>query len=602
MTARLQAAEKAECPHPPVVYPQRQVLYQVKPLPLLVGICLFGLAALALPPAANAACPGVIASGETQTTPQTLANQGETCTVESGGTIRTNNANGINTSSNRHVISNFGTIQTSGFQVRGVEIRGRNNVLSNFGTIQATGAQARGVFIRGRGNVFYNGGTIEASGTRSLAIRIQTPNNQMNTLTLLPGSRIIGDVRLAGGGSETVNFYNRVGTVITFDFTSGTGLPEVIDTNGRPFVTIPAPGGVGNPYVVVVDPTAFGQNDERLADLTGAMFGAIHTHLDDIRRLPAVASGPTSRASMQIGVSVADEPFEIADPVVDTVIDHKTNLWAQVIGAHRREEEKGISNEADHNLLGVIIGFDSPIDTDTLAGLRLGGFLGAAVGETEIGYNSQHIDTTNFFGGIYGEYAQENWYTRLTLGLGIIDHDSTRLVMDNLAPNGSWNARASYDGMFISPEFAVGADYDMSGTRISPSLKLRYGYMSLDGYTETGAPANVSPSLLTIADRDVNLLLGRAQIAFARTWRALDLRPRIGVEGHLSDSDNVSASIAGTALSFAPAGEKEAISGFVGATVSADFGGEATAYVDAEAHLGNNGYRFAASLGLSVRF
>ena len=79
--------------------------------------------------------------------------------------------------------------------------------------------------------------------------------------------------------------------------------------------------------------------------------------------------------------------------------------------------------------------------------------------------------------------------------------------------------------------------------------------------------------------------------------------PRIGVEAWTSDDDNVSAVLLGQAISFSPGGDDDEVTGFAGATATTSLGPGASAFVDGEVHLGDDGVsRTEARAGFKVGF
>ncbi len=550
--------------------------------------------------------------------------EGNENALTNSGTITTSGftAYGLYAFGNKNTLTNSGTITTSGDFADGLYAVGSENTLTNSGTITVSGKEAYGIAVSGKDNTIINSGLIRVSEPDSFAIRIDAGNpDDKNTITLLPNSRLIGLVQLSspgntGAGDETFNFHNRVSTVVTF--TTAGGLPETIDTGGQPYLTITPT--TGNPYVVVVDPNAFSHADKQLHDLTAGISNSVHAQLDAARVARSRAAGGLRGAShaAQIAADIGDDFAPVADPVADPDVapaaappSDRFRIWAQGFGSHRDVDAQGTYSDASHALYGGILGVDMALDMASLSGLRLGAFAGYSKGDLEIGsgnsqnvgHHSSTVDTDTFFGGVYADYAQEVWYARLILSAGRLDNDSTRLVMDN-APggNGFWLAKGSYDGMYVSPEVALGADVTVGGMTLMPSVRLRYAHLSLDGYTETGRPTGASASELTVGDRDVNLFGGRVQVAIERSWGAFSVAPRVGVEAYSGDADNVSVTIAGRGLSFAPGGDDDEVTGFIGARLSTNLGGSASLFMDGEAHFGDGNTRYEGRLGAAVHF
>ena len=243
--------------------------------------------------AAYAACDPAAANNVTATCTGVTVNQnglngygtgGETnlnVTVVSGASV-TGTLGGIAISSG--TIINFGTVGTIGGAGNfGVLINSSGNVI-NFGTITG-GAQgvtggtfnvansgtitgfAQGIFALGTLNVS-NSGTITGfgsgistattasvtnSGTISGFLAIEFVGGA-DTLTLLPGSKIIGAINLGGGG-DTVNF--RGGNHnLTFDTLAGATV-----TGTTPFV-------VSGNQAVAIDPTPFAVNGRLVGDFS----------------------------------------------------------------------------------------------------------------------------------------------------------------------------------------------------------------------------------------------------------------------------------------------------------------------------------------------
>ncbi len=555
--------------------------------------------------------------------------QGDNNTLTNSGTITTGgeSAYGIFAFDKDNTLINSGTITTRGEKAHGILALGDKNTLINSGAIIVHDEEAHGIVVTGKDNTIVNSGLIRVSGADSFAIYILVRNpNDENTITLLPNSRLIGLVQLSRAvtlgrntqyvaAKETFNFHNRVSTVVTFD--DAGGLPKTINTDGSLYLAITPT--TDNPYVVVVDPNAFSHADKQLHDLTAGISNSVHAHLDASRAsraAPGVIAGLRGALhAAQIAADIGDDFAPVADPVADPVAappsEDRFRIWAQGFGSHRDVDVQGIYSDASHALYGGILGADMALDMASLSGLRLGAFAGYSKGDLEIGsgnsqnvgHHSSTVDTDTFFGGVYADYSREVWYARLILSAGRLDNDSTRLVMDN-APggNGYWLAKGSYDGMYVSPEVALGADVTVGGMTLMPSVRLRYAHLSLDGYTETGRPTGASASELTVGDRDVNLFGGRVQVAIERSWGAFSVAPRVGVEAYSGDADNVSVTIAGQGLSFAPGGDDGEVTGFIGARLSTNLGGSASLFMDGEAHFGDGTTRYEGRLGAAVHF
>jgi hypothetical protein len=162
-------------------------------------------------------------------------------TVSNFGTI-SGRANGI-FSAHSFIVTNFGTI-SGGTGGVGIFVNNGAANVSNFGTI--SGGTAIDANLP---STIANAGTIIGFG--GTAIRLA---GGADTLTLLPGSRIIGAIDM-GGGNDVVNFSSSrgIGQLITLQNFTGT-----INTSGPGLVFHSAT------QIATLDPTAFA-----LADLAG---------------------------------------------------------------------------------------------------------------------------------------------------------------------------------------------------------------------------------------------------------------------------------------------------------------------------------------------
>ncbi|MEO1206248.1 MAG: autotransporter domain-containing protein [Pseudomonadota bacterium] len=497
-----------------------------------------------------------------------------------------------------NTITNSGTISTTGDDSNAIDGDDSNTIVNN-GTVTTTGDRSDGLNAND-GNTVINTGTVTVSGALSDAVDVDNNTTVINSgvlrsvndnaiefdgtgneLVLLPGSVIVGGLE--------VDFVANTLTVMTgtsLVYTFSGAVPATINTFGAPFA-------VNANQVAVVDTTAMGQADEMLADLTGGIFNSVHARLSG-------ASGSGSNGSSALGLGGSSRmalgartnlSSDGALPDAGST-DRSSGVWGQALGGHRDEEATSTSAQASHSYFGGIAGLDGWISRS----VQIGAFTGGATADLKVPL-SQNIDVETFFGGAYANFTNGKSFLRLLLTAGTSDHESTRRVANNTVASGLQTAIASFDGNFISPEVAVGTTWNLGRLTIEHSARLRYAHLSLDSYTETGAAGN-----FTVGDRDVSLWLGRAQLAFPVTSAIGTLSPRVGIEVWGADHDTVSGVLIGQAVAFTPVGGDDDVTGLVGVTATTTFG-SATAVVDSEIHLGEDGYtRAAAHAGIRIPF
>jgi hypothetical protein len=172
-------------------------------------------------------------------------------------------------------VTNFGTIAGD---YTGIAVPSSGTVI-NSGTVSGG---SFGVLAGGSVNVI-NSGAIIGGGTAALEL-----SGAADTLTLLPGSRIIGAINLGGGG-DTVNF--RGGNHnLTFDSLAGAT------------VTGTTPFAVAGNRAAAVDPTPFAAAGASLTDFTRSVSSLVPM----FGEATPVASG----AALSFAAPAAGSPME----------------------------------------------------------------------------------------------------------------------------------------------------------------------------------------------------------------------------------------------------------------------------------------------------
>lgn len=469
-----------------------------------------------------------------------LANVTNFGTITSGGSAGV----GVNEVAN---VTNSGTISGAAFGI----YAGTAATVINTGTITGAIGIKTGGIGPGAANVS-NSGTI-AGTTAALMF-----SSASDTLTLLPGSKIVGPI-LLGGGNDTINF-RTVNQNLTFDTLAG-----ATATGTSPFAV------VGN-QAVAVDPTPFAMAGRNLVDFTREVSELLRSvGASPASSLPtAAAFAPDHSVSARIGDAFASIPAlgYAGEPMVfknATVRTHDGRaVWMRGFGGHQRQDADGALLPSRTTFGGGAAGVDIVARPD----LRLGAFMGGGLIRFSIDASADNTKTDTVFGGLYGRYASTfagaASFFDFALHGGFSGNATSRTVNNNLAPGGIEVASASYNSGYLSPELAYNVNLPLwTSYTLTPSVRLRYVAGFFGSYTESGSTAN-----LTVGSRTIHLFeqRGELKLTHASTFggRPLLTSVHAGVLGMQQAGDTtVNTLVLGASMPFVTPG-KDTVAGVLG--------------------------------------
>jgi uncharacterized protein with beta-barrel porin domain len=389
----------------------------------------------------------------------TATDIGNTINVQSGASV-TGTLSGLVFKDG--IVNNYGTILG---QRAGILAVAGPATVDNFGRISA-GAGGFGILALGPSTIANAGNIIGLDGT---AIRLGTG---ADTLTLLPGSRIIGAIDM-GGGNDVVDFRSTrgIGQLITLQNFTGT-----ITTSG------PGLAFHSATQIATLDPTAFALADHSLLDFTGGISALVQGRLAG-----ADANGRPSTGAIAVGYTPDDRKLIGKAPPAASAAPYV--VWTEGFGGTRTQKATDELLRATSTTWGGVIGVDRQVRGDLL----LGAFVGGGTSRLSVEQSAQRIDTDHVVGGVYGRFDWVSQFFDFKPQAGSSDNRSTRQVFSNLAPNGVENASAHYGGWFISPELGYGLRYGLGGGyTLTPMARVRYVAGVLDGYSESGFERGLS--------------------------------------------------------------------------------------------------------------
>jgi hypothetical protein len=291
-----------------------------------------------------------------------------------------------------------------------------------------------------------NSGTIIGTGGAALQF-----NGLPDTLTVLPGSMIIGSINLGGGG-DTVNFR--------------TGNQNLIfDTLAGATVTSTVPFAVSGNRVATIDPTPFAMADRNLMDFTRSVSSILGDRFGDMGSVPAgppLGFADESDVNTQFADAFAKIPGMSAyasgaaafkNPTVRYA--DGTTVWGRGFAGQRVQQADGMLLHSLNQFYGAMIGTDWQARAD----LRLGAFMGGGMTRSSEDRNMGGEVSDLFFGGVFGRYTWGTSFLGVALQGGHTHTDTARNINNNLAPGGVETAKASYDSWYINPEATYGLHY-----------------------------------------------------------------------------------------------------------------------------------------------
>ncbi len=354
----------------------------------------------------------------------------------------------------------------------------------NTGTILAQGPDSDGIFDSTEDTHVINSGTIVS--LQGFAINFFTdPNNP--TLTLLRGSNLQGPVQ-----AETLNINVETGLNLALNIQTDNGFNA---------------GVIEAPYAI--------QGVVNSSDLIGVID----------------PTGP----SMQSDIAV-----DLSDTFLNGIYHHRTafpcccnpsdcgGVWVEGIGSYReRDPRHYVSYKITQG--GFLVGYNASFNAG-----YLNLFAGATFGEAIVDKKTQTTDFNCYVGGISYERLFCDSFVGLALVAGYADLDNHRYVMNNLAPGGVEEARASSGGLFITPEVTYAYTFGRCWCNPIISSTIRYTGLFLGSYTEHGSVTN-----LKIKDRNLQFLTARVDLGFPLTDQCCswEVEPYIGGAGRFELSE-----------------------------------------------------------------
>ena len=374
------------------------------------------------------------------------------------------------------------TLRSTGQNTPAVRL-GDGNTLTNTGRIEATGRgpNAHGI-TGGSNNIINNSGTISARGGRAICF-----TGRNNTINLLPGSVLIGGLCSGARVNMTVDTapaYSILWDGILARPKRGSGAPFFYNAQSRQLATY--------------DTRALAASAGALGDASG--------NVSRLMARPGLKSSGNTRSLIPMATGSA--------------------LWLHSSGNRAQYQGRGgLNPEFGH--LALAAGYDLRLNAT-----QFGVLAGYGRGELRLEGEQRFKPGPSLFRGPFaGLYVRRDFgpfSVQMGLSGGTLKHESSRLVNDNLAPNGLARAEARTRSWWLAPEARVGLRLDAGWMQLEPAFTARYARQSIQGFNETGirAPATLGQRTVELVETRLELKvrreMGLGRIAWKAGWQYRD--------------------------------------------------------------------------------
>lgn len=379
-------------------------------------------------------------------------------------------------------LSVFGTALNSGSIVGtsgyGVRIDQTGGTFTNTGVVKGADAAIAYAPSSAGANTLINSGTL--IGTNGIAVDFDRGNVGEDTLKLLTGSRIDGDI-VFGGGYDVLDISGFTGNAVL----RATGFDALLTGDNLFYYNR------SNDQIAIIDKTGVIAPGTVVArDLSLQMHNAVASQLSNL----------DTRARQDDAVSnYAPTPVQsAAAQAISTTADRDPGraVWSSLIGGGSRDG----APVAISNLFGGIVAGSHARITDNITLGILGSYV---AGNLDINNGGHSVRTNSGVVGVYGRSELGIVDLDFTLLGGFNGHHSERHIV-NLRKDET--ALADYSSWFVSPSVGLSLPLlSISNGELRVASRLSYVGGRVDGYEEAGSNVNLSVGSQQIGVLDARL-------------------------------------------------------------------------------------------------
>jgi len=366
-------------------------------------------------------------------------------------------------------LSGFGTALNSGSIVGtstyGVRIDQPGGTFTNSGVINGADAAIAYALGSSGANTLINSGTL--IGTNGVAVDFGRGSDGDDTLRLLTGSRIEGDIRF-GGGHDVLDVSGFTGNAVL----RATGF-DVLLTGDNLFYYNPA-----DDQIAIIDKTGITAPGTVVGrDVSLDLHNVVASQLSSLGTRAAQDEAVSNYAPIPAQSAAAQAIGANADR------DPSRAVWSSLIGGGSRDD----TPVAISNLFGgIVAGSHARINDNTTLGI-LGSYV---AGNLDINNGGHSVRTNTGVLGVYGR--SELGIVDLDYALlgGLNGHHSERHIV-NLGRDET--ALADYGSWFVSPSVGLAVPVlTTSNGELRVASRLSYVGGRVEGYDEAGSNVNLS--------------------------------------------------------------------------------------------------------------
>ncbi|MDA0781263.1 MAG: autotransporter domain-containing protein [Rickettsiales bacterium] len=174
-------------------------------------------------------------------------------------------------------------------------------------------------------------------------------------------------------------------------------------------------------------------------------------------------------------------------------MSYNHGVWGEVFGTAADQNDRDGVKGYQADTLGFGIGADTALSEETKVGASF------AYASTEADSANGDTDIDSYQLSLYGTHDYGKWFTDGLLGFTMNKFDTTRNIVVGTISN---QAKGDFDGQQYTAKIGAGYKMDVEGgLNVTPVASLKYNYLALDSYTETG-----SAQALTVDNEDLHSL------------------------------------------------------------------------------------------------